>query len=379
MNYRKFGKTGKEVSILGLGCMRFPEIEKNGEKLIDEEKAIEMIRYSIDNGINYIDTAYPYHNGQSEPLLGKALKNGYREKTYIATKNPVWKVEKYEDFEKYLNEQLEFLQTNYIDFYLLHALNKNSWNKCKELRVFDFIKKVKNDGKIKHIGFSFHDGIDIFKEIIDSYDWEFTQIQFNYLDTEFQAGLEGLKYAYKKNIPVVIMEPLRGGMIVNNLSEDVQKAFEKSEIKRKPVEWALNYIWDHCEVSTILSGMSNMEQLKENILLANKAEINMFTKTDHEVIQKIKSIYEEKLKVPCTSCGYCLPCPKEIPINNIFSFYNEIFLFNSDQYPKRFYQYLIKNNKDVSKCIKCGQCEEACPQGIEVIKKLIEAEKVMSE
>ncbi len=376
MKYREFGKTGKKVSVLGLGCMRLPEKEINGEKVIDEKVAIDMIHYSIEKGINYFDTAYPYHGGQSEPFLGKALK-GFREKVYIASKSPVWKVEKEEDFDKFLDEQLEKLQTNYIDFYLLHALNKNTWNKCKEFKVFDFIERAKKTGKIKHIGFSFHDGYDVFEEIINSYDWEFCQIQLNYIDINYQAGMKGMQVAAEKDIPVVIMEPLRGGMLVNNIPEKVQEIFDSSETKRKPVEWALNWLWNYPEIKIILSGMSNMEQLKENIKLAENASENMFTEKENFLMNEVKKFYDQKMLVKCTSCGYCIPCPQGIPINNVFLFYNETSLFGKYETAKRFYKSLIENGKDVSKCVECGQCESACPQNISIIEKLKEAEKAL--
>ncbi|GAA0740051.1 aldo/keto reductase [Clostridium oceanicum] len=361
MLYRNFGQTNKKTSILGLGCMRFP-VFNNSNKDIDEKRAIEEIRYSIDNGINYIDTAYPYHEGNSEYIVGKALKDGYREKTYLATKLPSWLINTREDMDKYLDKQLEKLQTNYIDFYLLHALSKDKWEILKKNNVFDFIEKALKNGKIKNIGFSFHDNLEVFKEIVDSYDWDFCQIQYNYLDEKYQAGLEGLKYAHKKGMAVVIMEPLRGGGIVKSVPKDVQEVWDKADIKRTPAEWGLKFLWNHKEVTVVLSGMSSINQVKENIETANHSNPNSLTKKELKLINQAKEIYNSKIKVNCTECKYCMPCSCGIKIPSIFRLYNEASMFDDVDGRKEMYNNLIEVK--ASKCIECGKCEKACPQHI---------------
>lgn len=382
MQYKKFGDLGFEVSVFGVGCMRLPVMEKpDGSKdysAIDEEEAIKMIRYAIDHGVNYFDTAYTYHGGNSEVVLGKALKDGYREKVKIATKLPLWQAESYEDFEKILDEQLKRLQVDTIDFYLLHALSKERWEKAKNLKVLDFLDKAVEAGKIRYPGFSFHDELDVFKEIIDSYDWKMCQIQLNILDMHYQAGVEGLKYAGSKGIPVVIMEPLRGGKLASNIPDDIQDMWNSAKIKRSPVEWAFRWLYNFPEVTVILSGVSTMEQLKENIEIFDKAVPNSMTDEELELVVKVKELYESKTKVNCTRCNYCMPCPSGVSIPEIFSLYNDASMFETvEEYANR-YKNLIKEEKDASKCIECGNCEAECPQNINIIEKLKEANEALA-
>ena len=324
MEYRTLGKTNEKVSALGFGCMRLPIINGDTTK-IDEEKATEMIRHAIDEGVNYIDTAYPYHGtgmgngGESEPFVGRALKNGYREKVNLATKLPSWLIKTREDMDKYLNEQLKRLQTDRIDFYLVHALNKDAWENLKKLGISEFLDSAIKDGRIRYAGFSFHDKLDVFKEIVDYYDWSFCQIQYNYLDEDFQAGTEGLQYAANKGLGVVIMEPLRGGKIVRNLPEAVMNTFDKAEDKKSPAEWALRWVWNHPEVSVVLSGMSTMDNVTENLKTASVAAPNSLTEKELEILNEVKKVFNDRIKVNCTACEYCMPCPVGVNIPKNFT------------------------------------------------------------
>ncbi len=375
MQYRNFTKDNIKISALGFGCMRFPILDNDSSK-IDEGKTIEMLRYAIDNGVNYIDTAYNYHQGNSEYVVGKALKEGYREKVHLATKLPVWKVESYEDFNDLLDEQLKKLDTDYIDFYLMHALNKERWDKIKNLGVLRFADEAKKSGKVKYIGFSFHDELDVFKEIIDSYDWDFCQIQLNYVDRDYQAGEEGLKYAYNKGISVVIMEPIKGGKLTNP-SEEIKSIWDSYEEKRTPAEWALRWVLNHREVSVVLSGMNNIEQVKENIKTVSNAKANSLSEEELKLIDKVTDVYNEKIKVGCTGCEYCLPCEQGVSIPDIFQIYNDLYAFGTEENSKKAYSSFIEKGIDASRCIECGRCEAACPQNIEIIKYLKEAHRVL--
>lgn len=378
MLYREFGKTGEKVSILGFGCMRFPTL--NGDvKQIDEIKATEMIRYAIDNGVNYIDTAYPYHGGMSEPFVAKVLKDGYREKVYLATKLPSWLIKTREDMDKYLNEQLERLETEYIDFYLLHTLEKSSWDNLMKNEVLEFLEKAKKNGKIKHIGFSFHDKLEVFKEIVDAYDWEFCQIQLNFLDEDYQAGLEGLKYATDKNIGMVIMEPLRGGKLANNIPDDIMNIWDRNSVKRTPVEWALRYIWNHPEVNVVLSGMSEMDHVVENLRIANEAEANSLKPEEKNLIDEVKEMYLSRIKVNCTDCKYCMPCPAGVNIPRCFSLFNDGYMFNQIENYRNSYNKFVKDENKASMCVECGKCEEVCPQHIKIRDMLHEVVEIFEK
>lgn len=371
MLYRKFGKANEMVSILGFGCMRLPILPGGDPSKIDEEKAIKLVRRAIDEGVNYIDTAYPYHGtgmdkaGESEPFVAKVLKDGYREKVKIATKLPSWLIKSREDMNKYLNEQLKRLETDSIDFYLVHALDSKVWATLKETGIDKFLDEAIKDGRIKHAGFSFHDKLEVFKEIVDYYDWSFCQIQYNYLDDNYQAGSEGLKYAAAKGLGVAIMEPLRGGKLVNNLPEEAKAAFKQENPKRTAAEWALKWVWNHPEVSVLLSGMNTIEQVIENIKTASETKANSLTKKELDTIDQVKNIIKGKIKVNCTACKYCMPCSAGVNIPMCFEIYNNYHMFGE----KEFYNWLEPKEK-ASSCVECGKCESHCPQGISIRKEL---------
>lgn len=379
MLYRKFGKTNESVSALGFGCMRLPILDGDNTK-IDEAKAIEMIRYAIDHGVNYIDTAYAYHSvslktpGSSEPLVGKALQDGYREKVNVATKLPCWLVKAPEDFDRLLNEQLSRLQTDHIDFYLVHSLNTPSWPKMKEHGVFEFLERAKKDGRIRYAGFSFHDKVELFKEIVDAYDWSFCLMQYNYMDEYFQAGAEGLKYAAAKGMGVAIMEPLRGGRLAANVPEAVREVFAAAEAGRSPAEWGLQWVWNHPEVSVVLSGMSTLEQVKANLAAAEKAHANALTPAELQTIDKARQVFRERTKVNCTACGYCMPCPSGVNISGVFMHYNDYHIYQDALENAKYYD-LHPKQRAVS-CTECGQCEEHCPQGLPIREEMKKAREL---
>lgn len=376
MQYRKFGKCDFEVSALGYGCMRFPILDGDESK-INEEEAIKLVRYAIDNGVNYIDTAYPYHRKMSEPVVGKILKDGYREKVKLATKLPSWLIETYEDFDKYLNEQLERLQTDHIDCYLLHSLGKKSWTKIRDLGVIKFIEKALGDGRIKYIGFSFHDDLELFKEIVDFYDWDFCQIQYNFMDENYQAGTIGLEYAAAKGMAVIVMEPLRGGKLAKNPPEEIKDLWNTADVKRSPVDWALRWVWNHPGVTTVLSGMGKMDEVVENIKIAQDSYRNSLTEKETVLIDLVKEKYKSFSKVGCTACGYCMPCPAGVSIPDNFELYNDAFMYNSIPGSKMSYNKFMSEKARASACIECGACETQCPQSLPIRQYLKEVHNLL--
>lgn len=367
MQYRKFGKTGLNISALGFGTMRLP---LTADETIDEPQAIAMIRHGIDQGINYIDTAYPYHQGHSETLVGKALKDGYREKTYIATKCPVWKIENETDFDKILDEQLEKLGVSCIDFYLLHALGRERLeDKVLKFRLIDKMKEAREAGKIRYLGFSFHDEYEVFQDVIDLSDaWDFCQIQYNYINIDYQAGLKGLRYAAEKGLGVVVMEPLLGGKLAN-LEPHVAEAFEGD---KTVVEYALDFLWDQPEVSLLLSGMSDQKQVEENLMYADRSQVGMVTAAEKKYYEKAKSIFDKMALVGCTGCAYCMPCPAGLSIPDIFTAYNMTASHSREEAMEAY--KAIKVNAEA--CKQCHCCEKECPQHIEIsqmMSKIVEA------
>jgi len=365
MKYREFGNTGVKVPALGMGCMRLPVI--NGDmNNIDEDAAIKLIRQAIDGGVTYVDTAWGYHGGNSEPLVAKALADGYREKVQLATKLPVWLVEQPSDLDKYLDLQLEKLQTDHIDFYLMHALNAKSWKNIKENGVFDFIPKIKKDGRAKLVGFSFHDKYEVFEDIVTSYDWDFCQIQYNLLDEDYQAGLKGLKLAAGRGLGIIIMEPLRGGGLTANIPENIQQAWDSILPKRTPADWSLSWLWNQKEVGVILSGMTEPWHVSENIEIASRSGVNTLNTQQNDQLMKVRDLYHERIIVNCTQCAYCMPCPHGVNIPGCFQFLNQGSMLNNWDEGKRLYNILVKNVQKASNCIACGECLEKCPQQIPI-------------
>jgi len=369
MLYRRIPKNNDELSILGFGCMRLP-VTKEGQ--IDETRATKQVRDAIDQGVNYLDTAWPYHAGESENFLGRALTDGYRQKVKIATKLPSWLVNKREEMDDFLNAQLEKLRTDCIDYYLIHNLSGDMWDHLDKLGVQDFLNNARKDGRISNVGFSFHGKLDDFKRIVDAYPWELCLIQYNFLDTQNQAGIAGLKYASSKDLGIIIMEPLRGGNLgLPQPPPAIAPILEKAKIKRTPAEWSLRWIWNHPEVTVVLSGMNEESHIKENMAVADQAYPNSLTTEELDLVDQMSKKYQKIMKVACTGCRYCIPCPSEVDIPTCFEIYNKLHMFgNVDEgkfmYAARMSGLITAKPGYASQCIECGECLEKCPQSIEI-------------
>jgi uncharacterized protein len=378
MLYRKM-PNGDELSILGFGCMRLPLLEGK----IDEARAIAQIRHAIDRGVNYLDTAWPYHGGASEPLLGRALKDGYRDRVKLATKLPSWLVKSPEDMDLFLDAQLARLETLRIDYYLIHTLDGASWEKMAALGVGDFLDRAKADGRIVNAGFSFHGLGPDFPRIVDGYPWDFCQIQYNFLDREFQAGDAGLRYAAAKGLGVIAMEPLRGGnLALPTPPPAIAAIWDEAAKRRTPVEWALRWVWDHPEVTLLLSGMNEEAHIEENLAIADAARPNSLSAPELALVDRAGRSYHELMQVGCTGCGYCMPCPAGVQIPGCFDIYNKMHMFGNVQeagfmYALRMCDKLISSAPGyASQCVNCGACLEKCPQHIAIPQLLA---KVASE
>ncbi len=374
MNYVPFGDLGFDVSRLGFGMMRLPTVsDEQGKTVIDRPEAIRMLRYAIDHGLSYVDTAYPYHGGESEIVTGLALKDGYRERVTLTTKLPQWLVKEHADMDKFLDEQLKKLDVPHVDFYLLHALDREAFHKLQRLDYKSFIKRAKADGRVKHIGFSFHDEHEVFREIVDDYDgWELAQIQLNYLDDEYQAGESGMRYAGERGINIVVMEPLRGGALANP-PQSVRAMMEENGRHYSPVEWAFRYAGDFAEVKTILSGMHTMEQVKDNLDVFSRVAVGSLSERDRGFIRELKEAYLKRIAIGCTRCEYCQPCPQGVLIPRIFAAVNEAFMFEDDSRFSNPYRQIVKEQGDAARCVACGQCESVCPQQLPIIRLLQDA------
>lgn len=377
MQYRLLGRTGVEISALSYGCMRYPRIGgatgRGGR--IDEARAARQIHEAIDRGINYFDTAYVYDAGRNESVLGDILSGGHRQRVMIATKLPPYLVHAPKDMDAILETQLKRLKTDHIDFYLIHALNDLAgWERLKELGALSFLEKARASGRIGHIGFSYHGEKEDFKRLVDDHPWDFCQIQYNYLDEHYQAGREGLEYAHDKGLGVIVMEPLRGGMLTGRIPASVEQIWSRAEAVRTPAEWALRWLWDHGEITSVLSGMNDEAHIRENIRVAQDALPDRLTPDEQGLVDAVKQEYFRLKKVDCTGCGYCMPCPAGVNIPMCFGFYNNKHLFGGSGAN---FQYLgftsgLTGGKpsNASLCIDCGKCEKACPQHIPIRREL---------
>ncbi|MHA1474303.1 MAG: aldo/keto reductase [Promethearchaeota archaeon] len=378
MKYRKMGSLDWKVSALGFGAMRLPMKKDGDTEKVDVKEAIRIIRYGIDNGINYVDTAWPYHGGESEKIVGQALKDGYREKVKLVSKLPLWEVKKTEDFDVFLNKQLEKLQTDHLDIYLFHGLNRGRFQKLKDLNLIKKMEEAREKGLIRHFGFSFHDSWEVFKEIVDFYNWEMVQIQHNYIDIDYQASTKGLQYAANKGIAVVIMEPIGGGKLANPTPE-VTEILERASIKRTPVDWALQFLWNMPEVTVVLSGMGSYKMVEENLNSASNSGIDLLSSQEKEILEQIAAAFRKVIKIPCTACGYCLPCPSGVHIPGNLSYINELAWGREKKLLENWYNGMAKTEKELKEkpgngnasfCTKCGECLEACPQSIDIPTEL---------
>jgi len=382
MQQRTFGKTGQEVSILGFGAMRLPTVDGVNHH-VDEDRAVALIRSAIDGGVSYVDTAYPYHGesmgqgGRSEPVVAMALRDGYRARVKLATKLPTWLAQSRADMDRLLDEQLRRLETSSIDFYLIHALSLPMWKRVQALGVGEFLDQARKDGRIGHAGFSFHDEQQAFAPIVDGYDWSFCMFQYSYLDESYQAGRAGLKYAAERGLGVAVMEPLRGGVLAGGLPPRAQEVFDGAAVKRSPVEWALRWIWDHPEVGVVLSGMSEPAHVQENLRIASSARAGELTADELERVERVRQVFAETIKVPCTACGYCMPCPAGVHIPKNFAAYNNYFLLDGSERAAAHRHVaamprglMVTPPERAEECVACGACLEHCPQSIAIPDEL---------
>lgn len=363
---RTVKKTNTAVSALGFGAMRLPT--KNG--MIDKKEATQLINHAIDNGINLIDTAYLYHNGESESFL-KSILEKRRDEILISTKLPVWFVKNEDDLEKYLNIQLEKLGVECIDFYYLHSLNYIAFKQLKEYNIFEFLDRIKREKKVKNIGFSYHDNYDSFKKIIDSYDWDMCLLQYNFIDDDAQAGTKGVKYAYDNDVSVFVMEPLKGGLLANNVPMEVKNKMDKSNITDNPSRWALRWVLNHKEVTCVLSGMGRICEVDENIKTTNDTPPSSIDLEELETYSNVKKIYNKLIKIPCTQCGYCMPCPYGVDIPACFKIYNNKYIFGESREYFQLSGLAGGNGSYAGKCRNCGVCLDKCPQKINIPREMV--------
>lgn len=379
MIYRKVRNTDVSLSQLGFGCMRLPLVDVNDPSSIDETAAAGMLHYAVEHGVNYFDTAHPYHREMSERFVGKALTGTYRDHIHLATKLPMWHVKNRQDCDRLFNEQLQRLQTDNLDMYLLHALNKRSWKTVQEHDVLSFLDDLKENEKIRFAGFSFHDDLALFKEIVDAYPWTFCLIHLNYVDCDYQAGITGLEYAHKKGIAVQIMEPLRGGKLARHVPDDIKEIIARTGRRQTPAQFGLRWLLNRSEVCCVLSGMSSLAEVKENIVFASHDHIDTVSDKEMELYAEARVLYRARTRIPCTQCGYCMPCEQKIPITFILELFNDAYMYNSLSESSRAYRVFVKPENRPDKCIQCGTCEEKCPQKVPIIQSLLEAHRIFTE
>lgn len=372
MQYRTMPKSQDKLSALGMGCMRLP---MTSAAKIDREQTLQMMHYALEHGVNYFDTAWAYHDGASEPMLGEFISQIDRTKIFVATKLPCWLIKTRADMDSYLQQQLDRLQTDYIDYYLLHALNKNSWQNMHQLGILEFLEKAKAEGRIRHIGFSFHDKYPEFKKIVQAYPWDFAQFMLNYLDTHYQAGMNGYRLAMQHNMGIISMEPVRGGKLVHPLPPEIEALWKKKGEGLSPLELALRWVWNLPGCSVLLSGMSNLDQLKENVALADRFHAEELSDKQLKTYQLIRREYLKRIPIPCSECRYCMPCPNGVAIPTNFGSYNEAVMFANRERGLKEYQIFIPEASRADKCINCGICLSKCPQHIDIPTEL---EKVKS-
>lgn len=374
---KHFDLKGQKISRLGFGCMRFKTFDNDNGK-IDKKLASKLLLEAISEGLTYIDTAYPYHNKMSEKFVGEFLEeNNMREKIKLATKLPCWLINTKDDFYKIFDEQLDNLRTSYFDFYLLHSLDIKRFRQMVDLGVFYFLDELKEKGLVRNIGFSFHDEYEVFEEIIKAYPWDFCQIQLNYLDINLQAGMKGYNLAKNMGIPIIVMEPVKGGRLANPPAEIKKLIDDFSDLS--PAQLALKFVLDLDNIMTVLSGMNDINQVRENLKMADQVKINKLSEKEKSFYQKAREIYKSKEKIACTSCEYCLPCTVEINIPKIFALWNNAFLYDEEEKSKKAFEEYLIDGVNPDACIECGKCEKICPQSLEIIEGLRKANEFLTK
>lgn len=372
MQYRTMPKSDERLSVLGYGCMRMPAKGRGGSfSPVEDNEAAAQVIHAIEQGVNYLDTAWPYHRGDSERFLGEVILPKYRERVYIATKLPCFSVSKREKMDEIFEKQRQKLGVDVIDYYLMHSLDGGNWEKMKRLGVFDFMNDIRSKGKVRHIGFSFHGDHEDFIRIVDEYDWDFVQVQMNILDENFQAGVKGIRYAAGKGLGVIVMEPLRGGSLVGKMPKMVQDVYDAAPVKRSPADWALSWLYNMPEVTVVLSGMNDMAHIDENIAIADRSAPGMLTDEEMAVVEKAKDAFRQAMTISCTGCAYCMPCPQGINIPTSLKDLNDFYMFG--KFSARIQHWQMTGMRTGGKkpgwagnCIDCGACEKKCPQHLPI-------------